>query len=76
MSFTAINAKNQLQGQIIRIIDGPVVSEVEVQTGAGIVSAVVTSSSIRNLNLKVGREVVALFKATEVMLATRDGNAP
>jgi molybdopterin-binding protein len=76
MSFTAVNAKNQLQGTIIRIIDGPVVSEVEVQTGAGVVSAVVTSSSIRNLNLKIGREVVALFKATEVMLATRDGNAP
>lgn len=76
MSFTAVNAKNQLQGKIIRIIDGPVVSEVEVQTGAGIVSAVVTSSSVRNLNLRIGREVVALFKATEVMLATRDGGAP
>ncbi|MGQ0621646.1 MAG: TOBE domain-containing protein [Panacagrimonas sp.] len=72
MSFQAINARNQLPGTIVRIIDGPVVSEVEIETAAGIVSAVVTSSSVRNTGLRVGQEAVALFKATEVMIGTRD----
>lgn len=76
LTAVTVNAKNQLSGNIIRIIDGPVVSEVEVQTAAGVVSAVVTSSSVRNLGLKIGQEVVALFKATEVMIGTREGRAP
>jgi molybdopterin-binding protein len=72
MSYQAINARNQLPGTIVRIIDGPVVSEVEIETAAGIVSAVVTSSSVRNLGLRIGQDAVALFKATEVMVGTRD----
>lgn len=76
MSFKAINARNQFRGTIVRINDGPVVSEVEIETGAGVVSAVVTSSSLRNLNLRVGQDAVAVFKATEVMVAMPDGQIP
>ena len=76
MSFKAINARNQFRGTIVRINDGPVVSEVEIETGAGIVAAVVTSSSLRNLNLRVGQDAVAIFKATEVMIATLEGQVP
>jgi molybdopterin-binding protein len=76
MSFKAINARNQFHGTIIRINDGPVVSEVEVETAAGVIAAVVTSSSLRNLNLRIGQDAVAIFKATEVMIATPDGRAP
>lgn len=74
MSYQAINARNQLPGTIVRIIDGPVVSEVEIETAAGVVSAVVTSSSVRNLGLRIGQDAVALFKATEVMVGTRNSN--
>lgn len=63
-----VNTRNQFRGTVVRINDGPVVSEVEVETAAGIISAVVTSSSIRNLGLRTGDEAVALFKATEVLV--------
>lgn len=76
MSFKAINARNQFRGTIVRINDGPVVSEVEIETGAGVVSAVVTSSSLRNLSLRVGQDAVAVFKATEVMIAMPEGQVP
>ena len=76
MSFKAINARNQFRGTIVRINDGPVVSEVEIETGAGIVAAVVTSSSLRNMSLRVGQDAVAVFKATEVMVATPNGQVP
>ncbi|MEC8848840.1 MAG: TOBE domain-containing protein, partial [Pseudomonadota bacterium] len=36
---------------------------------AGIVSAVVTTQSVERLGLKVGDEALALFKATEVLVA-------
>ena len=76
MSFKAINARNQFRGTIVRINDGPVVSEFEIETGAGIVAAVVTSSSLRNMSLRVGQDAVAVFKATEVMVATPNGQVP
>jgi molybdopterin-binding protein len=67
--IVAINARNQLKGKIKEIIHGPVVSEVDVETAAGIITSVVTSRSITDLKLQVGSEVVTVFKSTEVLLA-------
>ncbi|ALV04594.1 TOBE domain-containing protein [Roseateles depolymerans] len=71
MSISAINVRNQFRGTIKEIIEGPVVSEVDVQTAAGlVVTSVITTRSVKELNLTVGKEVVALVKSTEVSLAT------
>ena len=69
MSIKAINVRNQFRGKIKEIIDGPVVSEVDIETPAGIVTSVITSRSVRDLGLAPGVEVVALVKATEVSIA-------
>ena len=69
MSISAINVRNQFKGRVKSITTGPVVSEIEVDTPAGIVSSVITTSSVKNLELKVGVEVIALVKATEVSIA-------
>ena len=39
------------------------------ETPAGIVTSVITTRSVKDLELKIGTEVVALVKATEVSLA-------
>ncbi|MDB5774552.1 MAG: transporter [Herbaspirillum sp.] len=69
MTIQAINVRNQFKGTIKTIIEGSVVSEVDVQTPAGIVTSVITTRSIKDLGLVVGSEVVALVKATEVSIA-------
>jgi molybdopterin-binding protein len=69
MSIDKINARNQFKGKISNIILGDVVSEVDVETPAGIVTSVITTRSVRDLDLKIGTEVVALVKATEVSIA-------
>lgn len=69
MTIEAVNVRNQFRGRIKEIITGPVVSEVEVETPFGSVTSVVTTRSIRDLNLTIGTEVVALVKSTEVALA-------
>ena len=69
MSIQAINVRNQFRGQIKEIIRGDVLSEIDVETPAGIVSSVITTSSVDSLGLKIGSEVVALVKATEVSIA-------
>ncbi len=69
MSIHAINVRNQFRGRIIEIVPGPVVSEVDVETGIGIVTSVITTRSIQELDLQVGTEVLTLVKATEVSIA-------
>lgn len=72
MSLKNINTRNQFHGLVVAVHSGPVVSEVEVETAAGIISAVVTTSSVERLGLRPGNEAIALFKATEVLLARVD----
>ncbi|MES2935693.1 MAG: TOBE domain-containing protein [Pseudomonadota bacterium] len=69
MTIQAINVRNQFRGKIKAIVEGIVVSEVDVETPAGIVTSVITTRSVKDLNLQVGTEVIALVKATEVALA-------
>ena len=69
MTIEAVNVRNQFRGKIREIIIGPVVSEVDVETPQGTVTSVITTRSVRDLNLAVGTEVVALIKSTEVALA-------
>lgn len=69
MTIEAVNVRNQFRGRIRDIITGPVVSEIEVETPQGIVTSVITTRSVKDLNLTVGTEVVALVKSTEVALA-------
>lgn len=69
MPISEINVRNQFRGKIREIILGPVVSEVDVETPHGIVTSVITTRSIQDLELKVGSEVIALVKSTDVSIA-------
>jgi molybdopterin-binding protein len=69
MALIAINVRNQLRGTIKAVVWGDVVSEVEVETAAGIVTSVITTRSIKELKLEIGSEVLALIKATDVSIA-------
>ena len=69
MSIQAINVRNQFKGKIKEIIRGDVVSEIDVQTPWVIVTSVITTRSVDDLNLQVGSDVVALVKSTEVSMA-------
>jgi molybdopterin-binding protein len=69
MAIQAINVRNQFKGRIKEIIRGDVVSEIDVETPSGIVTSVITTRSVDDLDLQVGTEVVALVKSTEVSIA-------
>lgn len=70
MSITAINVRNQFRGRVKEVFEGPVVSEIDVETPSGlIVTSVITTRSVKELGLVPGKEVIALIKATEVSIA-------
>ena len=58
--------RNHVKGKIVEIVPGPAVSEVEIETSAGVLSSVITTRSLEQLKLKVGDEVKAVVKSTEV----------
>lgn len=71
MTFIAVNARNQFRGEVKEIIEGPVVSEVTVETASGlIVTSTITTRSVHELGLRIGREVVAMVKSTDILIAT------
>jgi molybdopterin-binding protein len=61
--------RNQLKGTVKSIVSDKVMSEVTVQTAAGLIASVITTSSVKALKLKKGDEVSVLIKATNVSLA-------
>ena len=65
-----ISARNILKGTIKKIIPGAVNSEVVIVTAGGeeIVS-IITRESVESLELKEGKEVYAVVKASNVMVA-------
>jgi molybdate transport system regulatory protein len=65
-----MSARNQLRGTVKSVKHGAVVSEVVVDLGNGqeLVS-VITRESAEQLGLAPGTPVVAIIKATEVMVA-------
>jgi molybdopterin-binding protein len=69
MAIQAINVRNQFKGQVKEILRGDVLSEVDVQTPWGVVTSVITTRSVDELQLKPGSDVVAMVKATEVSIA-------
>jgi molybdopterin-binding protein len=69
MSIQAINVRNQFRGKVKEIIRGDVVSEIDIETPWGIVTSVITTRSVDQLELATGSEVVALVKSTEVSIA-------
>ena len=64
MSQTSI--RNRLHGTVREITSDKVVSEVVIETAAGTLSAIITRRSVQELGLKVGDEIDAIIKATNV----------
>ena len=65
-----LSARNQIKGKVVKVTHGMVNSEIAIDIGNGqqIVS-VITKTSAESLGLAVGKEVYAVIKSTEIMVA-------
>lgn len=64
-----LSARNQFKGTIKSIKLGTVMAEVVVAVGELEFVAAITRGSVESLDLKIGDEVYAVVKATEVMVS-------
>jgi molybdopterin-binding protein len=65
-----ISARNQLKGKIVEVKKGQTTAHVRIDVGNGIViTSSITTEAVDDLALAQGDEVVAVIKASDVLVA-------
>jgi molybdate transport system regulatory protein len=65
-----ISARNRLKGKVIAVQKNSITAKVKVEvTVPAVVTALISTEAVEDLNIKVGDNVEAIIKATEVMIA-------
>lgn len=65
-----ISARNTLKGIVKSVVSGAVNDEVVVEVAPGVeVTAIITKASAESLGLSAGKEVYAVVKSSDVMIA-------
>jgi molybdopterin-binding protein len=65
-----LSARNQMKGKITKIKKDSIVGLIEIEISVPArVTSVITADSIEEMGLKVGDEVDAVIKSTEVMIS-------
>lgn len=67
-----LSARNQLTGKVLAIKKGAVAAQVKIDIGGGnTITSTVTVDAVEELGLKEGSDVIAVIKASEVILGTK-----
>ena len=63
-----LSARNHLKGEITEVLLGTVTALITVKVGDNLIESVITKRSAQEMGLKTGDKVIAVIKATEVMI--------
>ena len=63
-----ISARNRVSGIVKRIIEGDVVSKVFVESQDEMLHAIITNTSLKEMDINEGNEITAIVKSTELIL--------
>jgi molybdopterin-binding protein len=68
VSYQRISGRNQLVGRIVDVRVSGLVAQVTLSVGGQLITSLITSGAVREMQLKKGQTAAALIKATEVMI--------
>jgi molybdopterin-binding protein len=63
-----LSARNRLKGRIVEVTKGATTAHVRIDVGGSVVTAAITNEAVDEMRLKVGEEVFAVIKASDVMV--------
>ena len=64
-----LSTRNQIKGKVVEIVKGNVMAKVKVDIGGGnVLTSTITVDAVNDLKLKTDDKVVALIKASSVMI--------
>ena len=65
-----LSARNQIKGKIVELHKGETTAHVRIDIGNGvIITSSITNEAVDDLALKIGDHVIAVIKASDVMVA-------
>jgi len=68
-NYLKISARNRLKGKVVSIDKDGLMAKVRVEISApASITSIITKDATEDLNLKVGDQVEAIVKSTEVMI--------
>jgi molybdopterin-binding protein len=67
-----LSARNQLAGTVTSVKEGAAIANVEIDVNGQRLVASITVEAARELGLQDGKDVTAVIKASDVILATAD----
>ena len=68
VTYKRISGRNQLVGRIVDVRVSGLVGQVTLSVGGQLITSLITSGAVREMQLKKGQTAAALIKATEVMI--------
>ncbi|HHT9159823.1 MAG: hypothetical protein A3G70_05810 [Planctomycetes bacterium RIFCSPLOWO2_12_FULL_39_13] len=69
-SFSGLlSARNQAVGVVRQIIEGDVLSKVVVESQGDMLHAIITNTSLKEMSIQNGDEIMAIVKSTELILS-------
>ena len=74
--YRRISGRNQLAGKVVGLRIEGLLAEVILAIGDARITAIITASAARELNLKKGDTAAALIKSTDVMIERLDDESP
>jgi molybdopterin-binding protein len=66
-----LSARNQLAGKVVSINPGEAIANVELDVAGHRLVASITVEAVKELGLEAGTEIVALVKASDVMIGVK-----
>lgn len=64
-----LSARNQIKGKVVEVDHGPISGKVKIDIGGGnVLVSHITEESVKDLDIKVGDEVVAVIKASSILV--------
>ena len=67
-NYRRVSGRNQLVGRIVDVRVSGLVGQVTLSVGGQLITSLITSGAVREMNLKKGQTAAALIKSTEVMI--------
>ena len=67
-----LSTRNQIRATVVRVTAGEAIANVEMDANGQRLVASITVEAVRELGISEGSEVIALVKASDVMVAVED----
>ncbi|GAN33165.1 MAG: hypothetical protein DYG83_14065 [Candidatus Brocadia sp. AMX2] len=64
-----LSARNRTKGVVREIVQGDVLSKIYLESQGDMLHAIITNTSLKEMNLQEGNEVTAIVKSTELILS-------